>query len=116
MGCFRAYEGGLQEKDQQQAEQIRRNTQAVFRAMEGWQRVGSQDEWVKVCRESQTEYESGQFLLDRLGAERYLDPKLIATLLSHAHRRARRERSCSIIRSPAHLEPLDGSRHSAAPT
>ncbi len=44
--------------------------------------MNSQDEWVKVCEESQTEYESGQFLLDRLGAERHLDPKLIATLLS----------------------------------
>ena len=34
---------------------------------------------VKVSREA---YESGGFLLERLGAQRYLDPKLMATLLS----------------------------------
>src|SRR5437870_2516322 len=70
------------EKERRQAEQLRRNARAAFRAMEGWQRIGSQEEWVKVCEESRTEYESGQFLLERLGAERHLDPKLMATLLS----------------------------------
>jgi len=70
------------EKDRRQAEQLRRNAQAVRRALEGWPRIGSQEEWVKVCEESQEEYQSGQFLLERLGAERHLDPKLMATLLS----------------------------------
>jgi hypothetical protein len=69
------------EKDRRQAEQLRRNAWAVCRAMEGWQRVRSQEEWVKVCEESREEYKSGQFLLEQLGAQRYLDPKLMATLL-----------------------------------
>ena len=61
---------------------MRGRARAAFRALEGWQRIGSQEEWVKVCEESQEEYQSGQFLLERLGAERHLDPKLMATLLS----------------------------------
>ena len=69
------------EKDRRHAEQLRRDARAAFRALEGWQRIGSQEEWVKVCEESQEEYQSGQFLLERLGAERHLDPKLMATLL-----------------------------------
>jgi len=70
------------EKDRRQAEQIRRDALAAFRVMQGWQRVGSQEEWLKVCEESQQEYDSGQFLLERFGAERHLEPKLLATLLS----------------------------------
>src|SRR6266852_6051279 len=68
------------EKDRQRAQQLRRNTRATFRAMEGWQRVGSEEDWLKVCADSQEQYESGQFLLERLGAARHLDPKLMATL------------------------------------
>jgi len=70
------------EKDRQQARQLRWNTRATYRAMEGWQHVGSEEDWLKVCADSREQYESGQFLLERLGAERYLDPKLMATLLS----------------------------------
>jgi hypothetical protein len=69
------------EKDRRQAEQLRRNAWAVWRAMEGWQRVRSEEEWVKICEESREEYKSGRFLLEQLGAERHLDPKLMATLL-----------------------------------
>jgi hypothetical protein len=70
------------EKDGQHARQLRWNTRATYRAMEGWQHVGSEEDWLKVCADSREQYESGQFLLERLGAERYLDPKLMATLLS----------------------------------
>ena len=70
------------EKDRQQAQQLRWNTRATYRAMEGWQHVGSEEDWRKVCADSREQYASGQFLLERLGAERYLDPKLMATLLS----------------------------------
>jgi hypothetical protein len=58
------------EKDRRHAEQLRRDARAAFRVLEGWQRIGSQEKWVKVCEESQEEYQSGQFLLERLGARR----------------------------------------------
>jgi len=70
------------EKDRQQAQHVRWNTRATYRAMEGWKGVDSEEDWLEVCADSREQYESGQFLLERLGAERYLDPKLMATLLS----------------------------------
>jgi hypothetical protein len=70
------------EKDRQRGQQLRRNARANYRAMEGARGVRSNKDWTRVYKESREEYESGRFLLDRLGAERLLDPKLIATLLS----------------------------------
>jgi hypothetical protein len=70
------------EKERQRAQHIRRNARATYRAMEGWQRVGSEEDWLKICAASQEQYESGRFLLERLGAARYLDPKLMATILA----------------------------------
>ena len=65
-----------------QALQARRNARATHRAMQGWQRVRSPEDWVKINEEACEEYESGGFLLERLGAQRFLDPKLMATIQS----------------------------------
>ncbi|MGH2348184.1 MAG: hypothetical protein ACRDFT_01810, partial [bacterium] len=70
------------EKDRQRGQQLRRNARANYRAMEGSLSVRSEEDWMSVFEQSREQYESGGFLLDRLGAERFLDPKLIATLLS----------------------------------
>ena len=70
------------EKDRQRGQQLRRNARANYGAMEGSLRVRSEEDWMRVFEQSREQYESGGFLLDRLGAERFLDPKLIATLLS----------------------------------
>jgi len=59
---------------------VRQNARAVFRAMEGWQRVGSQEDWDAISQVSHEQYRSGFFLLKRLGAERHLDPELAATI------------------------------------
>src|SRR5713101_8758877 len=68
------------DRDQQRAQQVRRNARATYRAMEGWQLVRREEDWLKVCADSREQYESGRFFLERLGAERHLDPKLMATL------------------------------------
>src|SRR5713101_6928150 len=70
------------EKDRQRAQHVRRNARATYRAMEGWKGVRSEEDWLEVCADSREQYESGGFFLERVGAERYLDPKLMATLLS----------------------------------
>src|SRR6266852_2355860 len=70
------------EKDRQQAQHVRRNARATYRAMEGWKGVRGEEDWLEVCADSREQYESGGFFLERLGAERHLDPKLMATLLS----------------------------------
>jgi len=63
------------------AQQLRWNARATHRAMEGWQRVKSQEDWERINEESRQQYESGAFLLERLGADRYLDPTLMATIM-----------------------------------
>jgi hypothetical protein len=46
------------------------------------QRVASEQDWLRIVEESREAYESGAFLLERLGAERYLEPKLMANILA----------------------------------
>jgi hypothetical protein len=64
-----------------QAQRLRWLARATHRAMAGSHRVQSEEDWGKLLAEAHQEYDSGAFLLERLGAERYLDPKLMATLL-----------------------------------
>jgi hypothetical protein len=69
------------EKERRWGAQLRRDARANFRAMEGSLSIRSEEDWLKVAEQSRAQYESGGFLLDRMGAERFLDPKLIATLM-----------------------------------
>jgi len=69
------------EKEQRLGERLRRNARANYRAMEGSLGVRSEEDWTKVVEQSRQQYESGAFLLDRMGGERFLDPQLVATLM-----------------------------------
>jgi hypothetical protein len=51
-----------------------------MRAMRCWRDVGTVEAWRTACGDAPKRYESGRFLLERLGAERFLDPQLMATL------------------------------------
>jgi hypothetical protein len=70
------------------AEDHRRYTQllwdarAVMRAMEGWRGSDLETEagWRQACEEARQRYHSGRFLIERLGAERFLEPPLMAIL------------------------------------
>jgi hypothetical protein len=75
---FRAeYERGLAERHRR----LMHDARAVFRAMDGWGAVKSREDWEHTVRQAAEDLDSGDFLIDRLGAERYLDPKLMAVLL-----------------------------------
>jgi hypothetical protein len=65
-----------------QAQRLRWLARATHRALAGSRRLQSEADWEKLLAEAHEEYDSGAFLLERLGAERYLDPKLMATLLT----------------------------------
>lgn len=69
-----------QEEQERQYQQLRHNAQSVFRAFGGWEGVKSKKGWLKTLKRSREAYRSGRFLIERLGAELYLDPELIATL------------------------------------
>jgi hypothetical protein len=70
------------------AEDHRRYTQllwdarAVMRAMQGWHAIDRNTEagWRQACEEARERYHSGRFLIEHLGAERFLEPHLMAIL------------------------------------
>jgi hypothetical protein len=66
--------------DQERVKQLRWHARAVMRAMQGWGPIRTVDEWQAACEDARERYQSGQFLMERLGAERFLDPQLMATL------------------------------------
>jgi hypothetical protein len=66
--------------DHRQYQELRKNARAVMRAFEGWGQIRSAEEWQAACEDARERYQSGRFLLERLGAERVLDPQLMATL------------------------------------
>jgi hypothetical protein len=68
-------------KDRNQYDRLLMDAQTVYRAFEGWQTLNGREDWLKRVEESRTEYDSGHFLIDRLGATKFLDPTLMATLL-----------------------------------
>jgi hypothetical protein len=60
--------------------QLRQDARTVHRAMAGWERVRGEDDWVRLYEEAAESHRTGRFLLERLGAERHLDPELMAVL------------------------------------
>ena len=61
--------------------QLKRDARSVFRALEGWDVIKSREDWEQTVEEARDDYEHGEFLIQQLGAERFLEPKLMATLL-----------------------------------
>ena len=68
------------EQDTQHYQRLRGDARAVYHALEDWCRVDTPEDWQRICEESRQAYQSGQFLIERLGAERYLEPTLMAVL------------------------------------
>jgi hypothetical protein len=68
------------ERDRRVA-QLRHDARAVYSAMEGWQQIGSRDDWAQACQQAFESYSSGRLLIQQLSAERYLEPRLMAVLL-----------------------------------
>jgi hypothetical protein len=66
--------------DHRRYQALRNNARAVMRAFEGWGQIPSEEAWLAACEDAAKRYQSGRFLLERLGAERFLDPQLMATL------------------------------------
>jgi len=60
-------------------QELRDRAQALFAAVKG--RHGLRPEhWQEIFRQARISYENGRFLIEMLGAERYLEPELMATL------------------------------------
>jgi len=74
----REYEGRLAERHKQMLGDAR----ASWRAMDGWGTVRSQEDWERTAQQARDDYERGAFLIEQLGAERHLDPPLMAVLIA----------------------------------
>jgi len=70
------------EEDQRRYKHLLWDARAVMRAMEGWNSPAQPTEagWRQACEEGRESYHSGRFLIERIGAERFLDPQLMAIL------------------------------------
>jgi hypothetical protein len=66
--------------DRWHSHQLRKNARAAMRAFDGWGKIRSAEEWQAACDDASKRYRSGRFVIERLGAERVLDPQLMATL------------------------------------
>ena len=62
--------------------QLMGDARAAYRAVDGWAGVKSQADWEQTVTQADEEYARGRFLIDRIGAERCLDPPLMAVLLT----------------------------------
>jgi hypothetical protein len=69
-------------EDQRRYTQILWDARAVMHAMQGWQGIDRNTEagWRQAWEEARQRYHSGRFLIERLGAERFLEPQLMAIL------------------------------------
>jgi hypothetical protein len=79
--CFALYREEYERRLAERQARLMHDARAVFRAMDGWQRVKDQEDWRRMVRGAAEDLENGNFLIDRLGAERFLDPELMAALL-----------------------------------
>ena len=66
--------------DRRRFKQLRWCTRVLMRAIRGGKNVRNAEEWQAACEDAAERYQSGRFLLERLGMERFLDPPLLATL------------------------------------
>ena len=63
-----------------QHQELREQAQALLAAVKGRRGVQREEGWQRIFLEAKINYESGRFLIQQLGAERYLEPELMATL------------------------------------
>jgi hypothetical protein len=80
------YEAEYERRLAERQKQLLSDARASFRAIDGWGTVRDQADWEPTVEQARQDYDRGAFLLERLGAERHLDPPLRATLLTFRRR------------------------------
>jgi hypothetical protein len=55
--------------------------QALLRAMDGWSRIETPEDWDRTVVKADEDLVGGAFLIERLGGARFVDPELMAVLL-----------------------------------
>ncbi|MFO1132204.1 MAG: hypothetical protein U1E16_09365 [Hyphomicrobiales bacterium] len=71
----------VQQEHNQQYIALRRRAQGLFEALKGRTGVRTQEDFEKVAAKASKDFDSGVFLVERLGTSRFLDPELTCILL-----------------------------------
>src|SRR4051812_11123751 len=71
------YRRGLAERQAR----LQHDARACYSAVDGWAGVKSEDDWQAKIEQADEHLANGRFFLERLGAERYLEPDLMAALV-----------------------------------
>jgi hypothetical protein len=70
----------VQELKNKQFKRLQNEAQAIFRTVQGLPGISTPQQWDELLEKTGCNIKNGQFLLERLGAKRYLDPELMAAL------------------------------------
>jgi hypothetical protein len=62
-------------------EELQKCGRQIWRAMRQWNNVTTQEDWDQVVSQAKEDLDNGQFLINRLGGQLYLEPEVIAILL-----------------------------------
>ncbi len=75
-----AFEQKQLERMQAQHQALVERSRALFATVKGLPGVRDLDKWEELVRKADEAYKNGSFLMERMGANRYLDPELVAVL------------------------------------
>ena len=75
-----AFEHRVQEENNAQFQELRDQARATLAAVKGSRAIRKPEDWVEIFRKAKVSYQSGRFLIQQLGAERVLEPEVMATL------------------------------------
>jgi hypothetical protein len=75
-----AYERRIAAENNALFQELRDQAQAIFAAVKENRAIGGPKGWAALFEKAKIGYQSGRFLIEQLGAERYLEPRLLATL------------------------------------
>lgn len=76
-----AFQRRIQKENNETFQELRDQAQAVLAAVKGSRAIRRPEDWEGMFRKAKIEYASGRFIVERLGAERLLEPELMATLV-----------------------------------
>lgn len=75
------YLAKVQAEHDEQYLALRRRAQGLFTALKGRTGVHTQGDFDKLLEKTRDDFDSGAFLMERMGASRFLDPELTAVLI-----------------------------------
>jgi len=70
----------VQEENNAQFQELRDQARATLAAVKGSRTIRKPEDWEAMFQKAKVSYQSGRFTIRQLGAERVLEPELMATL------------------------------------